>query len=596
MPAETKNCQNCKAQFTIEPEDFEFYKKMNVPPPTFCWRCRMQRRISIRNEMSLYKRTCDFCKKEVMSIYSPDKDLCVYCQECYRSDKWDPLSYGREYDFNRSLFEQLNELFRKVPRPATNETNLVNCSYCEDCIDCKNCYLVFGGFHCEDSLYSYTPLFSRKVVDTTFINACEMTYEATNSRGLFNVSFAHVADESMDSSFLIDCLGVRKSFGGINLRNKKYYIFNKPYTKKEYEEEIKKWDIGSYATLLRAQKKFEELYYATPRRYAITRNSVDFSGNNVNNAKNCHYCFSITEGCENLKFVYAAGLAFKDSYDAWGAGAKSHLLYEVTGCMGGERVMFTNNVHFCLNTQYSNKCVHCQNIFGCVGLKKKNYCVLNKQYSKEEYSALVEKIIEQAKQVPYIDKRGRRYLYGEFFPIEHMPVSYNESVAYESFPITREQAMADKYPWYDEPQRHYKVTIEPEKLPDHIKDVPDAIVNEVIRCAHASLSVGGCEDKCTSAFRIIPRELDFYRQLNVALPRLCPNCRRGEREKRRTGLLELWPRVCQCVGSASVGGAYKNNAVHTHGSTPCLNKFETVFAPEKKEIVYCERCYQGELI
>ena len=44
------------------------------------------------------------------------------------------------------------------------------------------------------------------------------------------------------------------------------------------------------------------------------------------------------EGAENLKFVYMAGLAFKDSYDAWGAGEKSQLLYEVTGCAGGERV------------------------------------------------------------------------------------------------------------------------------------------------------------------------------------------------------------------------------------------------------------------
>jgi hypothetical protein len=592
MNSETKNCQNCKASFVIDAQDFDFYKKIDVPPPTFCWRCRMQRRLAIRNERSLYKRICDLCHKETISIYSPDKDLCVYCPECYRSDNWDPFSYGHDYDFNRSLFEQLNELFREVPRPARNETNVVNCEYSEDCINCKNCYLLFGGYHCEDVLYSYGSLFSKKVVDVTFINRSEMTYEASNSRGLYNVRFAHVADECMDSSFLFDCRGVTDCFGGINLRKKKFHIFNKPYSKEEYLKEMKKWDIGSYEILKQAQKKFQELYYRTPVRYAITRNAVDVSGNNINNAKNCHYCFSIVEACENLKFVYLSGLAFKDSYDVWAAGEKSQLLYEVTGCVGGERVLFTNNTHHCVDVQYSNKCFHSSNLFGSCGIKKKKYCILNKQYSKEEYQVLLPKIIEQAKTIPYTDQRGRVYKYGEFFPVEHMPFAYNESIASEQFPLTREEADKEKYPWFEEQKREYKVTMQPEDLPDHINDVPDSITEEVIGCIHAQ----NCSEKCTAAFRIIPRELDFYRQIQVALPRLCPNCRHGQREKRRNGMLELWHRTCQCAGSHSENGTYQNRSKHFHGSDHCPSEFETPFASERKEIVYCENCYNSEIV
>ena len=36
--------------------------------------------------------------------------------------------------------------------------------------------------------------------------------------------------------------------------------------------------------------------------------------------------------------------------------------------------------------------MHC---FGCVGFKHKQYCILNKQYTKEEYEKLVQKIIKQ---------------------------------------------------------------------------------------------------------------------------------------------------------------------------------------------------------
>lgn len=585
-------CQNCKAQFVIEPEDFEFYKKIDVPPPTFCWRCRMQRRMAIRNERSLYKRICEFCKKETISIYSPDKQLRVYCPECYRSDKWDPFSYGREYDFSRSLFEQLHELFREVPRPAINETNVINCSYCEDCLNCKNCYLVFGGYNSDGALYSYSPLFSRNVIDTTFVNQCELTYESSNGYGLYNVRFSHISNECMDSAFLYDCVGLKDCFGCINLRNKRYYIFNKPYSKKEYEVEMRQWDIGSYTTLQRARERFKQLYDATPRRWAITRNVVDVSGNNINNARNCHYCYSITEACENLKFVYMAGLAFKDGYDTWAAGAKSQLLYEVSGCVGGERVFFTNNTHHCVDVQYSNKCFNCVGLFGCVGLKKKNYCILNKQYSKEDFLKLRTKIIEQAKQISYKDAGGREYLYGEFFPVEHMPVCYNESISFEQFPLTREQARAVAFPWYDESPRQYAVTMEPEALPDHINDAADSITSEVIRCAHRET----CNDKCTSAFRITPREIEMYRQLRIALPRLCPNCRHGEREQRRNGMLELHDRACGCAGLASKNGAYKNQMAHDHGATPCEVRFKTAFSPKRSEIMYCESCYQQELI
>jgi len=69
MNSETKTCQNCKAQFTIVPEDFAFYDKLKVPPPTWCPQCRLQRRLTQINVRVLYKRTCDLCKKETLSLF-----------------------------------------------------------------------------------------------------------------------------------------------------------------------------------------------------------------------------------------------------------------------------------------------------------------------------------------------------------------------------------------------------------------------------------------------------------------------------------------------------------------------------------------------
>ena len=37
------------------------------------------------------------------------------------------------------------------------------------------------------------------------------------------------------------------------------------------------------------------------------------------------------------------------------------------------------------NIEYSIYCTEAHNLFGCVGVRSKQYCILNKQYTKEEY-------------------------------------------------------------------------------------------------------------------------------------------------------------------------------------------------------------------
>ena len=41
---------------------------------------------------------------------------------------------------------------------------------------------------------------------------------------------------------------------------------------------------------------------------------------------------------------------------------------------------------------------------------------------------------------------------------------------------------------------------------------------------------------------------------------------------------------------------YKNTVKHFHGDKSCQNEFETAINNERKEIVYCEKCYQAEFI
>jgi len=63
MESEIKQCKSCDQNFTIESEDFAFYNKIKVPPPTWCPECRFKARHAFRNQTTLYKRNCDLCKK-----------------------------------------------------------------------------------------------------------------------------------------------------------------------------------------------------------------------------------------------------------------------------------------------------------------------------------------------------------------------------------------------------------------------------------------------------------------------------------------------------------------------------------------------------
>ncbi|MFA6535697.1 MAG: hypothetical protein WCS92_05575, partial [Candidatus Babeliales bacterium] len=168
---------------------------------------------------------------------------------------------------------------------------------------------------------------------------------------------------------------------------------------------------------------------------------------------------------------------------------------------------------------------------------------------------------------------------GGFFPAELSPVAYNETIAQEYFPLTKEQSIEQGYQWKENDTKNYKIDIKSEDLPDNVKDTDENIVGKVIECAHK----GECNEQCSTAFKIIPSEFDFYKKMNLSLPRLCPNCRHYERLAQRNPL-KLWHRQCMC-----------NKNGHSHKGE-CEVEFETSYAPDRPEIIYCEQCYQQEVM
>lgn len=590
---ETKLCQNCKVEFIIEPDDFSFYKKMKVPPPTFCPLCRVQRRMAWRSESSLFKRKSDFSGKDIFSAFSPDSPVKVYEKDVWLSDLWDPMVYGIDYNFSKNFFEQFSNLVYTVPLKNLNVVNGINSDYSNNFTDFKNCYLSFNGKSGEDVMYSNGVSYLKNCVDTSHCSKSENCYECFWVNSCSGIIYSSQCESSYDMYFCRDCVGCHDCFGCVGLRKKEFNIYNIQYTKEEYKEKIKEFNISSYENLQKIKANSIELWSKFPRKFIEGSHNTEVSGNYVSYSKNTKNSFLIRE-CENIKFSqYLQELpGCKDCYDYTGWGDSSQLVYECVGCGIG-----VNTIKFCYNVQesvhdieYSYMCSGSSYLFGCVGLRKKQYCILNKQYEKEEYFEMIEKIKKHMGEMPYIDKNGVGYKYGEFFPSELSPFAYNESIAIEYFPLNKEEAQLKFFKWHDERNRNYIPTIKAEDLPDNIEDVEDTIVSEVISC----MCSGNCRHQCTTAFKITSEELKFYRKFGLPIPRYCPKCRSVIRKNQRTPLVTL-KKKCQCAGIQSDNGFYKNTVTHFHGDEHCEVEFETNYRDESN-LLYCEKCYQQEII
>ncbi len=570
IQSETKQCQNCKQDFTIEPDDFAFYDKIKVPAPTFCPDCRYQRRAANRNEWNFYKRNCSLCGKSMVSIYNSSYPGPVYCQPCWWSDKWDPMAFGQDFDFFRPFFEQFFEFRHKVPRIALANSQSANSEYSNQSERNKNCYMVVASGESEDCMYGNWYQKSKDCVDSWATKECEIMYESLNCGDCYKCFFIEDCHDANDLYFSMDCPGCNNCFGCVGLRGKSYCWFNEQLTKEEFQKRLTEisW---AYEDVQKMKKRVADFWVKHPRRYYQGRKAINSTGENIGYDKNVRYGFNVRFS-ENTSYAQDAWEA-RDCMDLTET-LDNELDYEMEGSGWGAKCIGMAKSWYNHDSHYSELNFNCHDIFGCMSLRKKSYCIFNKQYSEKEYHILKEKIIEHMRKTKE---------WGEFFPIAISPFPYNDTIAQDYFPLTKNEVIARGWEWFDRDARDYKVTLPHEKLPAKIGDVTDSILQEIISCSSQdSEKEKASHLRCATAFRLHPAELQFYRRFNLPIPHKCSACRLQERLARRNPR-KLWHRQCMCD---------KN---HPHHTGRCPNEFETSYFPDRPEIVYCESCYQAEV-
>ena len=583
--SETKNCQNCKKDFTIESEDFNFYEKIMVPPPTFCPLCRAQRRLAWRNERKLFKVKNFLTGQDIFSSYPAESGRKIMTREEWFGDKFDGAEYAIDIDFSRPFFEQIEALNKIVPVYNFNNIRIVNSPYVFNASDIKNCYLIVNSNSSEDCMYGNGVDSCKDCVDNSHVKHSERCYECFWLEDCYQCYFTIMSSDSRGLWFCKDCVGCNDCFGCANLRNSSYCIFNKKHTKEEYFKELQEMNLHTSSSVENFRITTRNFWNTFPCKYLQGLKNSNSSGSYVTNCKNVNDSYLVRES-ENMRYCqYMQVPGNKDNYDSCNWGDHVEMNYETLEC--GENSYNNKFSRSCWpssrNNEYSTHLFSSSDCFGCVGLKKKQYCILNKQYSKEEYEALVPKIKQHMNDMPYIDKSGLIYKYGEFFPTEFSPLGYNNTVAIQHFGMSKDEASKKGYKWIEIDRGKYTITKKSSELPDSCENIGDDILKEVVECG-----------KCKNPYKILENEFLFYKKEKLPAPRLCGECRHERRISDRLKLF-LYERACMCAGDTDSTGKYKNTVDHIHGDKPCEEKLKTGYSPDRPEIVYCERCYQQEV-
>jgi len=470
-------------------------------------------------------------------MYSPDKtEITVYCSDCWWSDKWSHKDYAADYNPNKGFIEQILELRKRVPAPALMHSGDENSDYINLANDNKNCYLVFLTGRSEDVYYAYWAEDSKSCADVTYVSFCELCYESINLGRCYNVNWSINCGDCRDSYFIEDCASCSDCILCSCLSHKKYCYKNKQLTKEEYEKVKAEFLSGLDSKFDEYKKEFRDIIVSRPKKYSQILRSENCSGDDIYDSKNCRNCYR-TSKSEDCAYCYDV-VSATDSTDISGFGIPIELVYESQNIgIGSGRCAFISFAYQLADSYYCEHSYYSKNLFGCVGAKNHaEYCILNKQYSKDEYEKLVGKIIER------MQSDGE---WGEFFPASFSAFGYNETIANIYYPLSKDEALKRGYCWQD---KSYDIQIGdvpyvplPIEEYKNNEDERKKILTSVLKC-----EVSG------KPFKITSHELLFYIKNGIPIPRKHYLVRMTDRLNLINGY-NLYHRQCMCEGDERFG-------------------------------------------
>jgi len=394
---------------------------------------------AFRNEVNVFFRKCDLSGETILSQFPSDTPFKVFRQDLWWKNDFETPE--AEYNPNESFFRQFRKLQLQVPRMGTSSvTSLENCPFVNATGFCKDCHMIFASGYNEECFYSINLERSESTMNASIAYDCTLCNEITSCRDCYNVDYSVYCLNCSDSQFLYDCRRCKNCFLCVGLVGKEYCILNKQYSKEDYEEKMQRYRPLTNELVNELFQELEVLRLNYPHKYANIVGSENCTGNDISYCRETINSF-IMEKCRDC----INGSSLRNSkdcldFDIW--GDPGELCYNSMSC--GNVVYYLRMCFDCWNNcrylTYCDTCPGCEHCFGCIGLKQRKFCILNKQYFEDEYYKLVDVIISDMK---------KRKEWGQFFPPYCSPFALNNSMAHEYFEVNKEMAEKLGFEWMD---------------------------------------------------------------------------------------------------------------------------------------------------
>ncbi len=475
------------------------YERFGFPVPDIHPIARFALRLCHGNNWSLYWTSDARTGKKLLSCHDPKDGEQIVDHHYWMSDEFDAKEYGREFDFSRGFFEQYFEMVRSIPKPNVTIVNCTNVEYANHVFNSKNCYLCFICFDSENVLYSFRSRASRDCLSIMNSRSCELCYQCIHCSECYDVQFAEFSSHCNASRFLSNCNDCMDCYQCANLKSKQYCIQNTQYTKEDYAAKMNEIDLSSYAQFQKEYEQWQTFLATQPIQAERNIACEDSTGTFLTNCRSCYFCSNLSNG-ENC--VNSFGNNSVELCDSAGENSQYGLMN--VGFIESQDVAYTLVARNCYALRYSQYMLQSHDCFGCYGLKKSSHCILNREYSPEEYARLQERITDHMKNT------GE---WGKFFPPQYSPFFYDDTNAVG--------VLMSGFDDCDSVARNIGMRVRDTGEEKNHDAVPAGQMSD--KCDEFSKqaldTVWACE-KSGAAFKVTGQELRLYQRMRVPVPRI----------------------------------------------------------------------------
>ena len=432
------DCIYCGKNFIITDLEEGLLQKHRFKNPEHCPTCNFKLLNSYLNDKHLYNRVDSKNWKKIISIFSEDFNWKVIDAKEYKKFILDDRWFLFWKDISDDIFSDFINLNKSFPKPARFIYPwLENADYSSHVGRSKNLYLSYCVFtDCEDIYYSLRVIWNCKNIYNSY-NIVESSniYNSKNVWKSYNIDFSDTIINSSNILYCSDISNSQECIFSCNQHNSKYKIFNKQYSKTEYLE-VKK-DIINKLKSKYSEKIIKK--YLDFKKTELVKECLSMNRNekviwdtiyDSKNSFNIHIWNSIENSINVMTAWDKANDIIINIINSVELGENCENV--IWSCSFWVNVF---NIFFSFSIVENSKFIYycddiesCEEMMFCVWLKNKKYCILNKQYSKEQYFEKKEKIINKL----VSEKKWWDSLWLEFsrFP-------YNDTLSYDYFKINK---------------------------------------------------------------------------------------------------------------------------------------------------------------